>query len=146
VTLDLPVPPVQQLRLGVLGDLGDTHVPTPPPRPHLDDARGARVSCPLRVTARRHDVVAAVNGEHVDHDSPALAGLAAADPQGTSSGRKEFEFGGDDTAVAKCFLLWAGLVGAISLEVFGQYGADTLTEPGAVFDTRLRLLIDMLSG
>ena len=28
-------------------------------------------------------------------------------------------------------LLWAGLVGAISLEVFGQYGADTLTEPGS---------------
>jgi hypothetical protein len=29
--------------------------------------------------------------------------------------------------------------------VFGQYGADTLTEPGAVFDTQVRLLIDMLS-
>jgi AcrR family transcriptional regulator len=59
--------------------------------------------------------------------------------------RKEFEFAGDDSAVAKCFLLWAGLVGAISLEVFGQYGADTLTEPVAVFDTQVRLLIDMLS-
>ena len=58
--------------------------------------------------------------------------------------RAEFEFGGDDSAVAKCFLLWAGLVGAISLEVFGQYGADTLTEPGAVFDSQVRLLIDML--
>ena len=60
--------------------------------------------------------------------------------------RAEFEFDGDDSAVAKCFLLWAGLVGAISLEVFGQYGADTLSEPGAVFDTQVRLLIDMLSG
>jgi AcrR family transcriptional regulator len=59
--------------------------------------------------------------------------------------RKEFEFGGDDSAVAKCFVLWAALVGAISLEVFGQYGADTLTEPGAVFDTQVRLLIDMLT-
>jgi AcrR family transcriptional regulator len=59
--------------------------------------------------------------------------------------RTEFEFTGDDSAVAKCFLLWAGLVGAISLEVFGQYGADTLTEPGAVFDTQVRLLIDMLT-
>ena len=56
--------------------------------------------------------------------------------------REEFGFAGDDSAVAKCFLLWAGLVGAISLEVFGQYGADTLTEPGAVFDTQVRLLID----
>jgi AcrR family transcriptional regulator len=59
--------------------------------------------------------------------------------------REEFGFGGDDAAVAKCFLLWAGLVGAISLEVFGQYGADTLTQPGAVFDTQVGLLIDMLS-
>ena len=60
--------------------------------------------------------------------------------------REEFDFGGDDAAVAKCFLLWAGLVGAISLEVFGQYGADTLAEPGAVFDSSVRLLIGMLSG
>jgi AcrR family transcriptional regulator len=60
--------------------------------------------------------------------------------------REEFEFAGDDSAVAKCFLLWAGLVGAISLEVFGQYGADTLTEPVVVFDTQVRLLIDMFGG
>jgi AcrR family transcriptional regulator len=58
--------------------------------------------------------------------------------------RDEFEFAGDDAAVAKCFALWAGLVGAISLEVFGQYGADTLTEPGAAFDVQVQLLIDML--
>jgi AcrR family transcriptional regulator len=60
--------------------------------------------------------------------------------------REEFDFGGDDATVAKCFLLWAGLVGAISLEVFGQYGADTFTDPEAVFDTQIRLLIEMLSA
>jgi hypothetical protein len=60
--------------------------------------------------------------------------------------RDEFEFTGDDSAVAKCFVLWAGLVGAISLEVFGQYGADTLTEPLALFDTHVGLLIDMLTA
>ena len=43
--------------------------------------------------------------------------------------RQEFGFPGDDRVVAKCFLLWARVVGAISLEVFGQYGADTLTDP-----------------
>ena len=37
-------------------------------------------------------------------------------------------------------------MGAISLEVFGQYGADTLTEPGAVFDTQVRLLIEMMTA
>jgi hypothetical protein len=37
------------------------------------------------------------------------------------------------------------VLGAISLEVFGQYGADTLTDPASVFDTQLRLLVDVLS-
>lgn len=59
--------------------------------------------------------------------------------------RHEFGFPGDDRVIAKCFLLWAGVLGAISLEVFGQYGADTLTDPAAVFDTQLRLLVDVLS-
>ncbi|OBF62826.1 TetR family transcriptional regulator [Mycobacterium sp. 852002-50816_SCH5313054-b] len=59
--------------------------------------------------------------------------------------RHEFGFPGDDQVIAKCFLLWAGVLGAISLEVFGQYGADTLTDPSAVFDTQLRLLVDVLS-
>lgn len=56
--------------------------------------------------------------------------------------RAEFGFDGDDATVAKCFLLWAGLVGAISLEVFGQYGADTLTDPVQMFDIQIGLLTD----
>jgi AcrR family transcriptional regulator len=59
--------------------------------------------------------------------------------------RQEFGFPGDDQVLAKCFLLWAGVLGAISLEVFGQYGADTLTDPQAVFEAQLRLLVDVLS-
>jgi len=59
--------------------------------------------------------------------------------------RQEFGFPGDDRVIAKCFLLWAGVLGAISLEVFGQYGADTLTDPSAVFDAQLRLLVGVLS-
>ena len=59
--------------------------------------------------------------------------------------RQEFGFPGDDQVVAKCFLIWAGVVGAVSLEVFGQYGADTLTDPEAVFDTQVRLLVDVLT-
>jgi len=60
--------------------------------------------------------------------------------------RDEFGFPGNDAAVAKCFGLWAGLVGAISLEVFGQYGADTLTDPAQLFDVQVRLWLHMLSG
>jgi AcrR family transcriptional regulator len=59
--------------------------------------------------------------------------------------RQEFGFPGDDPVVAKCFLLFAAVVGAISLEVFGQYGADTLTDPEAVFDAQVRLLVGMLA-
>jgi AcrR family transcriptional regulator len=60
--------------------------------------------------------------------------------------RTEFDFAGNDSAVAKCFLLWAGLVGAIGLEVFGQYGADTLTDAGAVFDLQVDLLLRVLTN
>ena len=60
--------------------------------------------------------------------------------------RDEFGFPGDDAAVAKCFALWAGLVGAINLEVFGQYGADTLSDPAAIFDVQVRLWLHMLAG
>jgi hypothetical protein len=55
--------------------------------------------------------------------------------------REEFGFPGGDATVMKCFLLWAALVGAISLEVFGQYGADTLSDPADVFDGQLRLVV-----
>lgn len=55
--------------------------------------------------------------------------------------RREFAFPGGDAPMLKGFLLWAALVGAISLEAFGQYGADTLSDPADVFDGQIRLLI-----
>ena len=60
--------------------------------------------------------------------------------------RAEFSFSGDDAAVMKCLTLWGGLVGAISLEVFGQYGADTFSDAGLVFDGQVGLLIDLLAA
>jgi len=86
------------------------------------------------------------------------AGAAAGDipspeivvPQSLSSDfdgiRAEFDLRADDSVVAKCFVLWASLVGAISLEVFGQYGTDTLTDPAAAFDAQVALLTDMLGS
>jgi AcrR family transcriptional regulator len=59
--------------------------------------------------------------------------------------RHEFGFPGDDSVIAKCFAIWAGVVGAISLEVFGQYGADTLSDVQTVFDTQVRLLVGVLT-
>jgi hypothetical protein len=43
-------------------------------------------------------------------------------------------------------LLWSALFGAVSLEVFGQYGADTFAEPGALFEHQLRLALGTLRG
>ncbi len=57
--------------------------------------------------------------------------------------RHEFGFPGDDRVMASCFLLWAGVLGAVSMEVFGQYGADTVTDPKRVFDSQVRLLIGL---
>lgn len=73
----------------------------------------------------------------------AVGGATSTDFDGL---RDEFGFAGDDAAVMKCLTLWGGLVGAISLEVFGQYGADTFTDADAVFDGQLRLLIGLLTA
>jgi AcrR family transcriptional regulator len=68
-------------------------------------------------------------------------------PQSLSSDfdrlRSEFEFVADDDVVARCLVLWAALVGAISLEVFGQYGADTFADASVVFDAQMDLVIDL---
>lgn len=60
--------------------------------------------------------------------------------------RQEFDFSGGNGAVAKTLTLWAGLIGAISLEVFGQYGADTFTDPKTVFDLHIRALVELLAS
>lgn len=60
--------------------------------------------------------------------------------------RAEFGFSGGDAVVLRCATLWAGLVGAISLEVFGQYGAEALTDPYELFDRQVTLLLDLAAG
>lgn len=60
--------------------------------------------------------------------------------------RAEFGFAGGDPVLLQCFLVWATLVGAISLEVFGQYGPDTLSAPGVIFDGQVRLLVQALTS
>ncbi|OBK29717.1 TetR family transcriptional regulator [Mycobacterium asiaticum] len=76
-----------------------------------------------------------------------LTNDSATQPTSSDFGRLRHEYGfpGDDRVLAKCFLLWAGVVGAISLEVFGQYGSDTLTDPRSVFDTQIRMLVTTLA-
>jgi AcrR family transcriptional regulator len=86
-------------------------------------------------------VDAGIAAGDIDSSGSAAPPPTAADFDGI---RAEFGFTGDDTVVMKCLLMWAALVGAVSLEVFGQYGADTLSDPGAVFDGQVAILIDAL--
>jgi AcrR family transcriptional regulator len=60
--------------------------------------------------------------------------------------RDEFGFPGDDALVIRCTAVWALIVGAISLEIFGQYGYDTFTDTGVLFDEQIRLVLDLLTG
>lgn len=82
-------------------------------------------------------------------DSGALTPPKSTVPQPLSAdfAKLKVEFGRtlDDATLGRCFLLWAALVGAISLEVFGQYGADTLTDPAMIFDLQVQLLIEMMA-
>ncbi|QKE83193.1 TetR/AcrR family transcriptional regulator [Arthrobacter sp. NEB 688] len=51
--------------------------------------------------------------------------------------------GGPDV-MGRALLLWSVLLGATSLEVFGQYGRDTLTDPAALLQHQLRLTLALL--
>ena len=60
--------------------------------------------------------------------------------------RDEFGFPGDDALVIRCTAVWALLIGAVSLEVFGQYGSDTFTDTSVLFDEQIRLAVDLLTA
>ncbi|WP_179965018.1 TetR/AcrR family transcriptional regulator [Mycolicibacterium sarraceniae] len=60
--------------------------------------------------------------------------------------RDEFGFPGDDSLVIRCTAVWALLIGAISLEVFGQYGYDTFTDTSELFDEQIRIALDLLTA
>jgi AcrR family transcriptional regulator len=48
--------------------------------------------------------------------------------------------------LSRALLLWATVVGATSLEVFGQYGADTFRDPRQAYDQQVRMALDVLRG
>lgn len=59
--------------------------------------------------------------------------------------REEFDFPGADAVLARCITLWAALIGAVSLEVFGQYGPGTVTDHRALFDLQVALMLAMVT-
>ncbi len=50
-----------------------------------------------------------------------------------------------DEVLAVAILAWTALFGAVSFEVFGQFGADTFTDPASIFDVQMGQIIAMLS-
>jgi AcrR family transcriptional regulator len=52
----------------------------------------------------------------------------------------------DPAVLGRGVVLWSVLFGAVSLEVFGQYGADTFAEPAALFEHQLRVALATLRG
>lgn len=48
--------------------------------------------------------------------------------------------------VGRALLLWSTLVGATSLEVFGQYGREGLADPAALLEHELRLTLAVVRG
>jgi AcrR family transcriptional regulator len=58
----------------------------------------------------------------------------------------EVGLGTHPAVLSRALLLWATVVGGTSLEVFGQYGADTFREPGQAFDQQVRMALAVLRG
>ena len=79
------------------------------------------------------------------HDAGTLRPLAEA-PLGESFHddatriREQLALSVPDEVVARGLLVWSALFGAVSWEVFGQYGGGTVTDPAGLFEHHLRVL------
>lgn len=114
------------------------------------DAPAARTTEPgTRVIAR---LVRILEGAYLagDRGAGAAAGTAGAAVQAASglagdfqAIRNEWAITADDDALARGVLAWAAIFGAVSFEVFGQYGKSTFTDPGALFEAQLDVLAGM---
>jgi hypothetical protein len=49
-----------------------------------------------------------------------------------------------DAALARGVLVWTSVFGAISFEVFGQYGADTFAARDELFEHQLEVLLGVI--
>jgi AcrR family transcriptional regulator len=56
--------------------------------------------------------------------------------------RREMGLTAPDALIARGLFAWAALFGCLSFEVFGQYGAGTLTEPADLFEHHLTVLAE----
>jgi len=71
---------------------------------------------------------------------PGAANIPAALGPDLSAIRSQFNLDMSEELVARGVLVWSALFGAVSFEVFNQYGPDTFSAPGELFDYHLRVL------
>ncbi len=55
--------------------------------------------------------------------------------------RRDLGITAPDALIARGMLAWAALFGCVSFEVFGQYGADTFSDPKDIFEHHLVALV-----
>ncbi len=79
------------------------------------------------------------------HDAGTLAPVAEAHLGDAFHGdadriREQLGLSVPDEVVARGLLVWSALFGAVSWEVFGQYGGGTVSDPAALFEHHLAVL------
>ena len=58
----------------------------------------------------------------------------------------ELDLDVDPAVLARAVMLWSVLIGAVSLEVFGQYGQETFAEPRLLFEHQVASAVAALTG
>ncbi|MFT4042382.1 MAG: WHG domain-containing protein [Gordonia sp. (in: high G+C Gram-positive bacteria)] len=106
-------------------------------------APAARTVIPgTRVIARIiSELGAAAKTSALRADLPAPSAAVAADMQAVAE-----EFGTDlsNEIIAAATTLWATIIGGISIEVFGQYGTETIADPAALFAAQITAALSLL--
>jgi len=79
-------------------------------------------------------------GRLAGRGTPAMPPALATDLEGI---RRELNVAIPDNLLARGALVWTSLFGAVSFEVFGQYGAGTFSAPDELFEHHVATLADL---
>jgi AcrR family transcriptional regulator len=109
-------------------------------------APGERTTGPGTRVVRRLLALVAEGVAAGDIDAQGPAPLAPAARADLARATVELGLDIDPTVLARVTMLWAVIIGGVSLEVFGQYGRDTFSEPGLLFEHQVATAVQVLTG
>ncbi|TXL57608.1 TetR/AcrR family transcriptional regulator [Aeromicrobium terrae] len=78
---------------------------------------------------------------HVEHEPRRLARSVRRDLDAI---RREYALTMPADLLSRGFAVWSGLFGAVSFDVFGQYGPGTFSDPAAFFEHQVDALADLV--